>query len=383
MYRKTSVIVLLLIFLISIHAFAIAKNDVDDELASVFFHEDIRIEPHQHIERLLGSSSNAIVSGTITEGVIIVDGNLTLLPGAKIKGKIIILGGQLKNESSSGMEQAWVVPPAELPFTGIVLGGLLFLLVACLIVIPYSLLRFFQLMNRFPVFVRLKDQLLEIQRRWPLLYIVITLVVSALMLILFMALAWQTIFRQATGVFDSAFIWLIRYFASPQLDQMMITITNLGFGFSYGVIVFTTVSMLVVFRRWIELQGLAFCLLGGAALNELLKQLFERARPDAFHIVAASGFSFPSGHAMAALCFYGMVAFLVVRKRPWQWRMAGAVGAVLLIAAIGISRIYLGVHYPSDVVAGYAAGVTWLGFSISLVIWKEQEQNKRANRKVG
>ena len=83
MYRKTSVIVLLLIFLISIHAFAIAKNDVDDELASVFFHEDIRIESHQHIERLLGSSSNAIVSGTITEGVIIVDGNLTLLPGAR------------------------------------------------------------------------------------------------------------------------------------------------------------------------------------------------------------------------------------------------------------------------------------------------------------
>lgn len=374
MHRKTSVIVLLLIFLVSIHALAIAKKDVDDELPSVFFHEDIRIESHQHIERLLGSSSSAIVSGTITEGVIIVDGNLTLLPDAKIKGKIIILGGQLKNESSSGMEQAWVVPPAKSPFTGIVLGGLLFLLVACLIVIPYSLLWFFQLINRFPVFVKLKDRLLEIRRRWPLLYIIITLVVSALMLILFTVLAWQTIFRQATGVFDSAFIWLIRYFASPQLDQMMITITNLGFGFSYGVIVFIVVSILVVFRRWIELQGLALCLLGGAALNELLKQLFERARPDAFHIVAASGFSFPSGHAMAALCFYGMVAFLVVRKRSCQWRLAGTVGAVLLIAAIGVSRIYLGVHYPSDVVAGYAAGVTWLGFSISLVMWREQEQ---------
>jgi len=109
----------------------------------------------------------------------------------------------------------------------------------------------------------------------------------------------------------------------------------------------------------------------------MLKHLFERARPEAFQIVAESGFSFPSGHAMVSLCFYGIVAFLIVRKRSLQWRIAGAVVATLLIVGIGVSRIYLGVHYPSDVVAGYAAGATWLGFSISLVMWWEQELSER------
>ncbi|WP_237715623.1 MULTISPECIES: phosphatase PAP2 family protein [Pelosinus] len=312
------------------------------------------------------------------EGAIIVDGNLTVLPGAEIQGKIIILGGQLNNYSGNDFEQApWVVSPAKSPFTRIVLGGLMLLFVVSLILIPYLLWLIFHFASRFPTFLRIKDRLLEIRNRWPFFYIAITLVVSASMLILFGVLAWKTIFRQATGIFDSAFIWLIRYFASFELDRIMITITNLGFGFSYGVIVFITVSILVALRRWIELKGLTVCLLGGAALNEMLKHLFERARPEAFQIVAESGFSFPSGHAMVSLCFYGIVAFLIVRKRSLQWRIAGAVVATLLIVAIGVSRIYLGVHYPSDVVAGYAAGATWLGFSISLVMWWEQELSER------
>lgn len=365
----------LLVFLLTVQAVAAANHDRDRERPDVFAHADIRIESHQHIERLLVSSANAVVAGTITEGVIIVDGTLTILPGAKIGGKIIILGGQLKNESGAALEQVlWVVPPAQSPFTGIVLAGLTLFFVACLIGMPYLLWLLLHLASRFPAFLHLKDQLLAMRRRWPALYIIITLVVSAWMLVLFAVLAWQTIFRQAAGVFDGAFIWLIRYFASPELDRMMITITNLGFGISYGVMVLITVSVLVAFRRWIELKGLIICLLGGAALNQILKLLFERTRPEVFHIIAASGFSFPSGHAMGSLCFYGMIAFFMIRKRPWQWRIAGAVAAVLLVTAIGVSRIYLGVHYPSDVVAGYAAGATWLGFSISLVMWWEQER---------
>lgn len=190
--------------------------------------------------------------------------------------------------------------------------------VVSLIAILYLLWLIFHFASCFPIFVRIKDRLLEIRNRWPLFYIAITLVVSVSMLILFGLLAWKTIFRQATGIFDSAFIWLIRYFASSELDRIMITITNLGFGFSYGVIVFITVSILIALRRWIELKGLTVCLLGGAALNEMLKHLFGRARPEAFQVVAESGFSFPSGHAMVSLCFYGIVAFLIVRKRSLQ-----------------------------------------------------------------
>lgn len=378
MRGKSLVITLLLIFLLSIQVLVTANNDRDDEPPSIFSHKDIQIEPHHQIERLLVSSANAVVAGRIMEGAIIVDGNLTVLPGAEIHGKIIILGGQLTNYSGNDFEEVpWVVSPSKSPFTRIVLGGLMLLVVASLIVIPYLLWLIFHFASRFPTFVHIKDRLLEIRNRWPFFYIAITLVVSAAMLILFGVLAWKTIFRQATGIFDSAFIWLIRYFASSELDRIMITITNLGFGFSYGVIVFITISTLVALRRWIELKGLTICLLGGSALNEMLKRLFERARPEAFQIVAESGFSFPSGHAMVSLCFYGIVAFLIVRKRSLHWRIAGAIIAVLLILAIGISRIYLGVHYPSDVIAGYVAGATWLGFSISLIMWWEQERERK------
>lgn len=375
MQRKLLVIVLLLIFLLGMQDIAFANYSGNGEQSSVFAHEDIQIGPGQHIERLLVSSANAVVAGRITEGVIIVDGTLRVLPGAKIGGKVIILGGELNDESGNDMEQIpWIVPPGKSPFTGMVLVGLLFLFIACLIAIPYLLWLFFHLISYFPAGIRLKDSLLKIRNRWPFLYIAITLAISASMLILFAILAWQTIFRQATGIFDSVLIWLIRYFASPELDRIMITITNLGFGLSYGAIVLVTASILAVFRRWIELKGLIICLLGGAALNEILKHLFERTRPEAFHVVAASGFSFPSGHAMASLCFYGMAAFLIVRKRSWHWRIAGAATAALLIIAIGISRIYLGAHYPSDVAAGYAAGATWLGFAISTVMWWEQKR---------
>lgn len=378
MYGKRLLINALFVLLLSVQAVAIANNNLANEQPDVFSHEDIRVESHQRIERLLVSGANAVVAGTITDGAIIVDGTLTLLPGAKIGGRIIILGGKLKDESGIAMEHTpWVVSPGKSPFTRIVLTAFMILFIAGIIIIPYLLWMVLHLASRSGIFMCLKKRLLNIQTRWPALYIAVALGISALMLVLFSVLAWQTIFRHATGIFDNAFIWLVRYFASPGLDRVMITITNLGFGFSYGILVLTTAAILVVFRRWIELKGLILCLLGGAALNEILKHLFERNRPEAFHLVAASGFSFPSGHAMVSLCFYGMVAFLMVRKRSWQWRITGLVITLLLIMAIGVSRIYLGVHYPSDVVAGYAAGATWLGFSISLVMWWEREGSRQ------
>jgi undecaprenyl-diphosphatase len=184
------------------------------------------------------------------------------------------------------------------------------------------------------------------------------------------------------GVFDNAFIWLIRYFATAGLDKVMIFITNLGYGYTYDFIVFISFVVLAVLKRWLEMRGLAVCLVGGVILNELLKHLFERARPETFRIVEATGYSFPSGHAMVSLCFYGMIAFLIARTIPlWRWRMVVLSSAGLFILLIGISRIYLGVHYPSDVLAGYTAGGTWLAFSISLVMWWERKLRHLQDKK--
>jgi undecaprenyl-diphosphatase len=97
-------------------------------------------------------------------------------------------------------------------------------------------------------------------------------------------------------------------------------------------------------------------------LDQILKLCFHRPRPEAFFGLAIPAtYSFPSGHALTATCFYGVLAgLLAARTRP----LAGKAGlwalAATLAALIGLSRVYLGVHYPSDVLAGYAAAVVWM-----------------------
>ena len=109
-------------------------------------------------------------------------------------------------------------------------------------------------------------------------------------------------------------------------------------------------------------------------LNRLLKLYFERARPDLHRLIEIGGYSFPSGHAMNAFSFYSILTFLLWRHVPTK---SGRVAVILIssfmIAGIGTSRIYLGVHYPSDVIAGYLASSLW----VSTVIWVFQRYQER------
>ncbi len=117
-------------------------------------------------------------------------------------------------------------------------------------------------------------------------------------------------------------------------------------------------------RGWRRGAVLVAITLGGAVvLNWGLKTLFARVRPQAFfdYYPAPDSFSFPSGHALFATCFFGGIAVLLshrVESRIWQtliWLVA-----LLLIALISISRVYLGVHYPTDIIGGFAVGVIWV-----------------------
>jgi len=103
--------------------------------------------------------------------------------------------------------------------------------------------------------------------------------------------------------------------------------------------------------------------LGGVwILNTALKDLYRRDRPTIRHLVEAGGYSFPSGHAMSSAAFYGMIGYLLWKayRRSWQGAWLFPALAALLVLIIGWSRVYLGVHFPSDVLAGYAAGGFWL-----------------------
>jgi membrane-associated phospholipid phosphatase len=121
-------------------------------------------------------------------------------------------------------------------------------------------------------------------------------------------------------------------------------------------------------RLWTLLWTWVAAVAGSAVLNQLLKGFFQRPRPHFAHpLVVESSYSFPSGHAMESFVVYGMLAYLAVLLwlRSWEARVAVICGAALVVVLIGFSRMYLGVHYFSDVVAGYAAGGVWLSALIT------------------
>jgi membrane-associated phospholipid phosphatase len=102
-------------------------------------------------------------------------------------------------------------------------------------------------------------------------------------------------------------------------------------------------------------------LLCAVGLNALLKQIVQRPRPEGFRLIAETGYSFPSGHSMVAMAFYGLLAWMVwhyEKDRFVKWLCV--TGFCLVIVAVGLSRIYLGVHYASDVIAGFCVSIAWL-----------------------
>lgn len=134
-------------------------------------------------------------------------------------------------------------------------------------------------------------------------------------------------------------------------------------------------------RHRVYAVGWVMALGGNALLNHSLKLLFERARP--VHeggIVAATGYSFPSGHSSGAVVAYGMLAFLACRLLPPRWHVPAIVAAALLSVTAASSRVFLRVHFPSDVVAGMLSGSAWLLVCILAVTAALHHGRARAGR---
>jgi undecaprenyl-diphosphatase len=136
-----------------------------------------------------------------------------------------------------------------------------------------------------------------------------------------------------------------------------------------AAVVVGTALLVAWHRHWYDLLALVLTVPGGVGLNVFLKSAFRRGRPtftDPLLVLAT--YSFPSGHAVAATCLYGVLATFAVRRiRPWHCRVAVGGVAGLVIILVGFSRLYLGVHYLSDVLGGIAAGVAWLAMCLTAV----------------
>lgn len=368
------IIVFAMLFMAAARGIALAAPELPD----VFSHEDIRIEAGQSVGRLLVAGGNAVVQGSVSEGIVVVDGNLTVLENAVVDGELIVLGGEAEiSPNAEVTHKVFTYSGNGAPLTGIVITALLLVGFSLLAAIPIFVWLFVRFWRSSPPGVWLRKQLSGYRDKLPVIYIVIALAVSALMLALFADMAWETLLTRESAIFDGVVVWLVRYYANPALDQAMIVVSDLGYGYPFIIFLFVVVGALAFYRRWLELFIFALCMGGGAVLNVLLKHLFARSRPDLFRVVEEMGFSFPSGHAMVSLCLYGMSAFLLSRYlKRWPARFAVFVLAGLLTAAIGVSRIYLGVHYPTDVVAGFMAGTMWLSFCMAFLLWREKKEDK-------
>lgn len=184
----------------------------------------------------------------------------------------------------------------------------------------------------------------------------------AICCLIFFAWLSEQVLKQGTDQFDAVIRSAVQQHASPFLTTVMSVITQLG---NWQVMMAGTVYLLLVcwYRQERGLLLLVLVTMAGVGiLDGTLKLVFHRMRPDPFIGSKPSTYSFPSGHALVSLCFYTLVAGILSLRSDRHWnRVLIWTVASLLIALVGLSRIYLGVHWPSDVVAGYAAGLIWMG----------------------
>jgi len=165
-----------------------------------------------------------------------------------------------------------------------------------------------------------------------------------------------------TARFDAGVRALAHQTATPGLTVAMLAISFLGSVAAVVTIGALAVGVCLSWRRRHAALLIAITLGGAALLETGLKLAFHRSRPVPFFGTAPGSFAFPSGHALFAACLYGVLAaMLAAHARRTLVHVGIWCGALLLIGLIGWSRIYLGVHYPSDVVAGYCVAAWWVG----------------------
>lgn len=152
--------------------------------------------------------------------------------------------------------------------------------------------------------------------------------------------------------------------ASPVLDVVMINITNLGSPVVFYILAAAGFLFLAYRQKLIQGFFLVFSLFASWGIMNLSKLFFMRERPIGEQLTFAAGYSFPSGHATLSLVFYGFIIYLLLTadKKGWTKIIAGLLA--FLIFMIGLSRIYLNVHYVTDVLAGFILGSILLAFFI-------------------
>ncbi|MBD8874041.1 phosphatase PAP2 family protein [Rhodanobacter sp. DHB23] len=184
---------------------------------------------------------------------------------------------------------------------------------------------------------------------------------------LFVLLCWAVWTHTALVRFDAALAQALHEQLRPDVLGVVALVTGIGQPALLMVAAAAVALLLALGRDWRSFVPWCVALGGTAACGEAAKQFVKRARPFGGHaFVAETGYSFPSGHAMMSMAFFGMLAYLLLHRLPPRRHRATVAIAVALVASVGISRVVLQAHYLSDVLAGYALGAFWLVLGIAL-----------------
>ncbi len=202
-----------------------------------------------------------------------------------------------------------------------------------------------------------------ILRRWLPFLIILVLAVYA-----FVDVAGD-VWLQEGFEWDVPIMQIIHSFSTPALDNFFIFVTHTAS--PWLIIPFIAVCLWLWYQKQIyRMILLIVSVLGNGLINAILKAIFERPRPDVFEpLLSESSYSFPSGHTMAAVAFYGVVAVFLWQDKQ---RLAAVISGVWVML-VALSRVYIGVHYPSDVFASFALGVAW----VALILLNDQRRAAR------
>ncbi len=177
----------------------------------------------------------------------------------------------------------------------------------------------------------------------------------------------DNVLEQEAFNFDKTILIWIHQFANPVLDRVMLSFTRLGNPST--VVPLTILVFSILWWRYYQTEAKIFALncLGGSILNTGLKLAFNKPRPQLWpQLISETTFSYPSGHALGSMVLYGFLGYLLATHMP-QYAGAFYSAAGILIIAVGISRLYLGVHWPTDILAGYSVGFLWVLVCITLL----------------
>ena len=206
------------------------------------------------------------------------------------------------------------------------------------------------------------------------------LIVASLSLWAFLEIA-DDVLEQETEAIDFTVLKTLQMLHNPLLDRLTIAITYLGDPFWLTCLCLVLAAVLFWQKQRSSAATLTIVVTGGVGLNFLLKDLFSRNRPMLEErLMDVDFYSFPSGHAMISLIAYGFLSYLLINYYD-RWQSLIVSIATILIVLIGFSRLYLGVHWFTDVLAGYAAGLVWLLICIlSLEVTRAYFFRRSSNR---